>query len=106
MEGYTRDDISCAQKADVNISVVHKWILDGYKPTTDELQTYPTEVRVLMSRRNKLLVKDDVLYRESQARNGHKRLQTVLPLALRHDVLQNLHNLKVTGYLGVQRTIF
>ena len=105
LDAYTLNDISSAQQADADISIVYKWILDDFVPDAEELRSYSSDVRILMSRRNHLMMRDGVLYRVPKLRHGSERLQTVLPVALRNDVLYELHNLKMTGHLGIQRTI-
>ena len=105
LDSYSLEDIACAQKADVHVREVHTWIRDNLQPSSEELKSHANEVCVLMSRHKSLLVRNDVLYRQCTAKNGRQFLQVVLPLALRHDVLHSLHDLKVVGHLGVQRTI-
>ena len=102
---YSQNDIACAQQADVHVKLVHNWIKNKLQPSKAELKSHATEVRILMSRKRFLLVRDDVLYKQVTTRNGRKRLQLVLPMALRHDVLHSLHDLKVVGHMGIQRTI-
>ena len=105
LECYSKEDIACAQKADAHVSLVHGWIRDSLRPSNEELKSHASEVRILMSRRRTLKVQDDVLYKESINKVGRKFLQIVLPVALRHDVIHSLHDLKVVGHLGIQRTI-
>ena len=106
LEGYSKEDIASAQLADSSTSEVHKWINSGYKPSKAELQSHSAEIRTLMSRRNQLKIENGILYKMTTARTGKPIAQIVLPLALRNDVLHDLHDLKIVGHLGIQRTIY
>ena len=63
------------------------------------------EVMILMGRRRFLSLRNDVVVRNIVTKRGNPLTQTVLPPSLRVDVLHQLHDLRVTGHLGIQRTI-
>ena len=58
-------------------------------------------VRKLLKQKDKLRIAEYVVYREIQGDTGPIR-QVLLPTALKHNVLESLHN--HAGHRGVERT--
>ncbi|XP_052469911.1 uncharacterized protein LOC128026690 [Carassius gibelio] len=92
-------DLTRAQKNDVVLRKVIEALKQG---------TWPTEVKVnselwLMKReKNRLLIKEGLLFRCSQTPSGEEVSQLVLPTEFREDVCRLLHD--DMGHLGVERT--
>jgi hypothetical protein len=101
----TDADMAAAQTADAGLAKVRAWIQEDHKPTAAELEVESTEVKILMGRRRFLSLRNDVLVRNIVTKRGNPLIQTVLPPSLRVDVLHQLHDLRVTGHLGIQRTV-
>ena len=103
---FTTDDIRIAQQEDTALGRVYEWIQKSEKPSTQDLATCDEEVKTLISRRRYLKIKDGVLVRAAtEIGTGRAVYQTVLPRTLRASVLHHLHDLRVVGHLGIQRTI-
>ena len=53
-----------------------------------------------------LRLRDGILYREARRKNtGEIVYQFVVPLALRNLILEQLHNLRIVGHLGIAQTL-
>ena len=98
--------IAAAQQLDANISPVYTWIENNETPDKTELGSHSEETKCLYSRRRALSIINGVLTRQSQtSRSGTEVTQVILPSALREKVLHQLHDLRISGHLGIQRTI-
>ena len=105
LEFLTDADLAAAQVADPGLAKVRGWLLEGRKPTKAEIEPESAEVKALAGRWRLLSLQNDVVSRTIVPRPGKVILQKVLPQALRVDVLHQLHDLRVTGHLGIQRTV-
>ncbi|KAL5469070.1 hypothetical protein EMCRGX_G030262 [Ephydatia muelleri] len=85
--------------------VQHEIILPTW--TTEEMQS-AQQTDVALSKRDQLMLKEGVLYRQWKDVPGgglHKRLQLVLTASLVPGVLSGLHDTPVGGHLGVKKTL-
>jgi transposase InsO family protein len=106
LQDHTLDDISTAQQLDNNIGPVYMLVQAKFKPEKDDLATHSEETKSLLSRWNALSIINGVLVRTGQtSRVGRDIQQIILPFTLREQVLHQLHDLRVSGHLGIQRTI-
>lgn len=72
-------------------------------PNREERETASPQLLELCRQWNKLLEKDDTLYRRIMPQDGGKEIhQLVLPEVLREDVLMSLHD--EHGHQGIERT--
>ena len=107
LSDFNVDDIATMQRNDSSVGKVHEWVTDKARPTNKEIATYGEEVKTLCSRWKQLFIDNGVLKRKIHD-SGRKAdvIQTILPSDLRNLVLHQLHDLRVVGHLGIQRTIF
>ena len=98
---YGRAEMASLQAFDPVISRVLHWMKKTEKPTTREMKAEHKSVRKLLKRKDKLRIVEEVVYREIQGDTGPIR-QVLLPSALKHNVLESLHN--HAGHQGVERT--
>jgi len=106
LDDYSRDDVSAAQQLDPHIGPVHRWLSADHKPSTADLAPHSEETKALASRWRSLSIVNGILIRSGKtSRVGRPINQTVLPTALRDTVLHQLHDIRVSGHLGIQRTI-
>jgi len=73
-------------------------------PEKDALASLSAATKDLVSRWQRLRLKEGVLYYIDETGTGQERHRLVLPYSLRSDVLHALHNLRVSGHLGITRT--
>lgn len=100
------EDIAAAQQVDRHVGPVYRWVQDNFKPDKLQLATHSDETKALVSRLCALSIENGVLVRHGlTSRVGEEIKQIILPTAFREDVLHNLHDLRVSGHLGIQRTI-
>ena len=100
------EDIKSHQRQDPDLSVVIDWFEQGKRPDNKELATYSPEVKCLVSRWKSLRMRSGILYREAQVSRIHTVVnQLVVPASLREILLHQLHDLRISGHLGIQRTI-
>ena len=106
LTGLAPEDIAAAQKADSSVGVVYGWIESGSKPDSREIARFGEEVKILAARWNQLTLAEGILIRTIP---GHGKVspvkQIVLPNALRDEILHQLHDLRISGHMGKQRTI-
>ena len=107
LQDFSVLDISSAQRQDHHILPVIKWIENKTKPDTMMLAPHSEETKALASRWNHLsITPDGILIKTGlTSRSSQPITQIVLPTALREVVLHQLHDLRVSGHLGINRTI-
>ena len=106
LSGYSPSDLSAAQSKDPDISPVLAWVKDSEKPDQRTLGPFSAATKTLVSQWRLLIVRDDCLYRTAmRPSTGDKFYQLVVPLTLRSLVLEQLHDLRIVGHLGIARTL-
>ena len=104
--GYSPAQIAAAQRADRALAPVITALEAGQKPSKDERKTYREETLSLVSQWERLSLRDGLLYRRYEPPTPLPPIwQLVLPAELRKEVLHQLHDLRVTGHLGIRRTV-
>ena len=107
LSDFSALDIATAQRQDKDILPVLIWLDHGTKPDTAMLSTHSETTKALASRWAVLSINEDNILMKTglTSRSGIPVNQMVLPLALREVVLHQLHDLRVSGHLGINRTI-
>jgi len=100
-------DLVQIQDSDRNLKLVKDMILEGVKPTWQEVSKYDVEVKYYWARLDSLVVKNNVLYRKWEDANCKEKfkLLILIPRSHREDVLKQLHNNKTAAHLGVKKTL-
>ena len=105
VEGLTSGQLRDAQLQDPDIGLVIHWLEHGYLPSKRELLLTSPETRALWSCRSNLEFSNGVLfYLWSEHPSLGSRLCVVVPYSLRKEVLQNCHDSRVSGHLGIDKT--
>ena len=99
---YTAEQLSTMQKEDTTLRIVWKYWIDGNKPPRKKIRQEPKKVRKILKSWNKLIEKNNVLYR-SVNDQGETNHQLLLPLCLTKLVLESLHD--NAGHQGNERTL-
>jgi len=103
---FSKADVREAQKADSRVGKVYEWVEKKDRPSNKEIATYGEEVKTLMARWKQLTIEDGVLVRHVREDGTPREIcQIVLPAPLRELVLHQLHDLRIVGHLGIQRTV-
>ena len=106
LSDYSTADIVEAQKLDPDISPVIPWVESGKTPTRADTSSCSANTKTLANRFDQLKLEEGLLVRyPPPSRSGRVPRQIVLPRTLRDVVLHQLHDLRVVGHLGIQRTI-
>ena len=104
--GYSDAQLKTAQREDKNLKPVINALENRLKPKDSVKAKWNEESRILASRWNQLVLRDGILYRRwTPSSNEGPVTQLVLPAQLRAEILHQLHDLRVVGHLGVQRTL-
>ena len=103
--GYTQRQIKDKQRADPALKPIILAMEEKRRPEHPRRFTFCEETQTLASRWDQLRLCDGLLYRRAPLSNNRTVMQLVLPSALRTEVLHQLHDLRVVGHLGVQRTV-
>ena len=106
-ESRSPEDIRAEQLQDEDIQPVIKWMEENCeKPTWEVIAPHSQTTKVYCAQWQSLKLSNGVLYRMWETPSGDATiLQLVLPKSLRHKVLQQLHNTKTSGHLGVAKTL-
>ena len=88
------------QDSDIKIILNFKKTMHE-RPSKTEIAKYTTNVRILWSLWESLIVRDNLLWRM----HDNENLRFVLPDNLRSEVFQQLHSTRIAGHLGRDRTI-
>jgi hypothetical protein len=98
---------SAEQLIDEDIQPVIKWMEESSKkPSWEEIAPHNLTTKLYCTQWQSLKLPNGVLYRICETPSGVATvLQLVLPKSLRHEVLQQLHNTKTSGHLGVAKTL-
>lgn len=103
LPSFSIEDLSSLQEADPDIQRVLAFWEQGSFPSSAERQNLSKSVLTLLRQGDRLVKKNGVLYRRvSRPDGGEEVLQLVLPVALKRDVLTQLH--QHHGHQGVERT--
>ena len=106
LKDFDLPDIAAAQRSDKNLLPIIQCLESRQKPTKEDLAPLSEETKALAARFSVLNLKDSVLYKTGMtSRLGRPVTQLILPGQLRELVLHQLHDLRVSGHLGIQRTI-
>jgi hypothetical protein len=102
-ESRSPEEIRAEQLIDEDIQPVVKWMEESSeKPPWEVIAPYSQTTKVYCVQWQNLKLTNGVLYRIWETPSGDATvLQLVLPKSLRHEVLQQLHDTKTSGHLGV-----
>ena len=92
------------QKKDAALELVRNWVLEGKRPAYSAISSEGRVVKSLWSQFEALVVEDDILYRRWIDGKGTK-LQAVVPSGERRTVLGQHHDNRVSGHLGMTKTV-
>jgi transposase InsO family protein len=104
---YSTIDIGKAQENDADLKPIRHWVTTDTKPTVVEFHASSFTTKSLIARWKELSMEDDILYRNKPPADPIPDTirQIVLPLKLRKVVLKQLHNKRLSGHLGIRRTM-
>jgi hypothetical protein len=106
LDGYADRDLAGKQRADPALKPIIVALEKREKPAREERRTFSAETQALVSRWKQLKLRGGLLYRTVVPPwQGRPVTQLVLPRTLRTEVLHQLHDLRVAGHLGIQRTV-
>ncbi|KAL7831377.1 hypothetical protein SRHO_G00308800 [Serrasalmus rhombeus] len=104
LPGYTLSEVGSMQVTDPAISEVLVHWNRKMRPNFEERQQMSKSALVLLRQWDRLVVREDVLYRRVFRPDGAEEdLQLVLPICLRKEVLTYLH--QEHGHQGIERTM-
>lgn len=95
-------DIGTLQEADPLLKDILSFWRRQTRPSPEEKRQLPQLTLALLKQWDLLVEKDGVLYRRVYRSDGEENLQLVLPAALKHDTLTQLH--QEHGHQGVECT--
>jgi hypothetical protein len=96
-----------AQISDKIVGIVYKLKnAKTHKPTWNEISKYPPDLKSYWFSWDQLEIQNGILYRKYKHEVTKQTIkQLVLPFALRHDILTELHGGKTAGHLGEHKTL-
>ena len=99
-EVHSIQRLAKSQREDPDIGPVYRWIHDNETPTTSDLAMASPATRHYYLQRDTLLFQEGILLRRFRS----DYLQYIVPRALRNEVLYQVHNVRLSGHLGVKKT--
>ena len=94
------------QKKDKDISLVKSWLETNSRPEFDGIRGKGYFLRSLWSQWHRLILVKGIVCRQwTVLETNEKRLQQVIPLFGRRDILRYCHDEKTSGHLGVDKTL-
>ncbi|CAG2189961.1 unnamed protein product [Mytilus edulis] len=94
------------QSNDSDLKLVKRWLTEGQRPQYNEVSGKGYSIRSLWSQFGCLEVHGDVVVRRHMDRELNVvKLQAVIPMSERKQVLQCCHETKCAGHLGIHKTI-
>ncbi|CAG2248250.1 unnamed protein product [Mytilus edulis] len=99
-------NIVTIQSNDSDLKRVKRWLAEGQRPHYNEVSNKGYSLRSLWSQFGCLEVHGDVVVRRHMDRELNVvKLQAVIPMSERKQVLQCCHETKCAGHLGIHKTI-
>ena len=96
-------ELAVEQDRDENVRKVKEWLSTKIFPDPKYLTP---ELKKYLKHKNRLIVKNNVLYRQFYAHNGSiSHLQFCVPKQLRKELLYRIHNSRYRGHQGITNTI-
>ena len=107
LPNWDRLELHDGQVRDPEIGLIMAAIEDGQgRPPWAKVASESQAVKTLWGQWNRLSIRNTLLYRRWEDESGQKvRWQLVVPVELRHEVLQHTHDSPAAGHMGVHRTI-
>ncbi|VDI31125.1 Hypothetical predicted protein [Mytilus galloprovincialis] len=97
-------DMGAEQREDQELSRLIVWLEDKKEPEEHELYLCSPSIKHLWNCKHQLVLKDGILcYKWLDP--VHSRLLLVVPRSLRHKILENCHDTKLSGHFGQAKTI-
>lgn len=89
-----------------DIRLVKDWMEDGKRPDYSEVTAESYMVKSLWAQWSRLVLKDELLCRMWEVEESNNTTyQIVMPLSQRRFILQQMHDSKTSGHLGVTKTL-
>ena len=106
-ESRAPEEIRAEQLNDNDIRPVIKWMEESSeKPSWEVIAPHSRTTKVYCAQWQSLKLQNGVLYRIWETPSSDATvLQLVLPKSLRPEILQQMHNSKTSGHLGVAKTL-
>jgi len=107
MRGYSPKDLTRMQKNDPEVGFVIKWLEKGAeRPGREEVASRSPFVRHLWLLWTQLVIIDGVCYKRWYPKlKGQVFHQLIVPRSMRKELLEDAHNSKFGGHLGVRRVV-
>lgn len=103
LDQWTPDDLHQMQEEDATIRSVVKFLKEGSEKPS--VQSPDQELITLLKQWDQLIVENGLLYRRFFDVDGSIRVQLVVPKPIRFEIMQNLHNNRISGHLGREKTL-
>ena len=105
MAEWSMETIKKFQEADTIVKYLIQIVPGGVKPIRPGVSIECREMRQFLAGWTELEVRKGILYRWKCNTSGHKRLQVVIPSAMRRDLLYFCHGHQSSGHFGKKRSL-
>ena len=101
---HTVDSIRDAQRRDVDLSKIWKFMEAGEFPSGSTLEQYSPAVRNYIALKNCLRLTDGVIYLRYEREPGEVHFRLLVPRAMRSSLLKLCHDSVCAGHMGITKT--
>lgn len=99
-------NLSEIQENNETLKLIRAMVQDGVKPEWQDVSVHSQEVKFYWNRIDSFVMKNDILYRKWENDTGASyQLLAVIPKSHRKLVMEQLHNSKTAGHLGIKKTL-
>ncbi|CAC5376636.1 unnamed protein product [Mytilus coruscus] len=93
------------QSNDSDLKLVKRWLTEGHRPQYNEVSGKGFFIRSLWSQFDSLELQEDIVVRRfNNLELNVAKLQAVIPMSERKQVLEYCHDTKYAGHLGIHKT--
>lgn len=97
-------NLNSLQDEDRDLSKIKSWVSDKKRPEFSDIKHESKVIKSLWSQWVNLEIKDSVLFRKW---DNNKKVyhQVIVPLSERREILEQCHDARTSGHLGVSKTL-
>ena len=104
LQQYSLEELKSSQNQDQSLVTIIDWIQSGQQPSQNEIFSSSTVTKVLWRNKDLLQLKKGLLYYQWVTLH-EDRLLWIAPKGMRKEILEQCHDTKTSGHLGVDKTI-
>ena len=99
-------DLVAAQENSKDIMLIKSWVQKEERPEFSDISSESYVVKSLWAQWSRLVIRDNLLCRMWEIEDSNMvTYQVVVPLSQRRTILEQMHDVKTAGHLGITKTL-